>query len=41
MKEAGMLSPLSSSNARPIRVMSSLLASCVMAVIVVIAVVAG
>jgi hypothetical protein len=36
-----MTSPLSSSGSRTARVMSSLLASCVMAVIVVIAVVAG
>lgn len=41
MKEAGMLSPLSSSNARPIRVMSSLLVSCLMAVMAVIVVVVG
>jgi hypothetical protein len=36
-----MISPLSSSGTRSARVMSSLLASCVMAVIAVIAVVAG
>jgi hypothetical protein len=36
-----MISPLSSSGSRTARVMSSLLASCVIAAIAVIAVVAG
>lgn len=41
MKEAVMISPLSSSNSRPVRVMSSLLVSCLMAVMAVIVVVVG
>lgn len=36
-----MISPLSSSKSRSVRVMSSLLVSCVMAVMAVIVVVAG
>jgi hypothetical protein len=40
-KKHPMISPLSSSGSRTARVMSSLLASCVMAAIAVIAVVAG
>jgi|APCry1669189000_1035189.scaffolds.fasta_scaffold15963_2 hypothetical protein len=36
-----MISPLSSSTSRPVRVMSSLLVSCLMAVMAVIVVVVG